>query len=1032
MKALVEWFAQNVIAANILMVLIFMGGFYGLTQVEREFFPQPKLNVINISMEYPGASPAEVEQQICIRIEDSLDGMDGIDELKCVAREGYSITTVDIEYGFDTTTALNEVKSRIDSIITFPVEAELPQIRESLWSSRIVTLSLYGDVSEAELKEYGLQLKDELSSLPDIQKVDFNYPRDYELAIEISDQQLRRYQLSFSEVSDAIRRSSITLPAGKLRTRDGDIQIQTRSQAYTKQDFENIIIRKGDDGSKLTIGDIATVTDGFIEDEWNTRFNGKSGFTLDVSITQNPNITKTSAATLKYLEDKVLPEGIYLELWNNMNDSFQGRLDTLYSNGFGGLVLVFIVLLLFLRPKVALWVSVGIATAIMGAFWLLPLTPASLNIVSTFAFLLILGILVDDAIIVGESIYGVHEKNITGVDGAIKGATQVIMPVSIAVLTTMVFFGSFLFMPPSAPEAHHIAWVVLIALSFSLVESMFILPAHLANMQAEKPPKYFVSKILRAMREKCSSGMSAFIRHYYRPFLIKCMHAKMITLSVFVMVFLIVTSYWLAGWIRTTGFPIVEADFIMANATLSEGTAFKEVENTADYLETSFYELQRFLNQGEVPHGGIIFRAAHNNMAFVAMKIDNFEQIEFTNQELVDKLNSIVGTLGNIEDFNIRTQIFDRGKPISLDIKANSNEALFYARDKVDNLLLEYQGIYNLRDSLDNPRPEIEFNLKPIAETLQLTTSSIARQVRQAFYGEEAQRIPRKREDVRVMIRYPADERQSVDTIQDVWIKTDEGLDIPLEAVADISYKDSYTKIERVDRKRKITLTSDAQPTTPTNEIMKRLYSELLPDIRKQYPDVDISPTGLQEEESELFSSLRLLFAIAMLVIYGLMAIVFKSYWQPVLIMIAIPYGVVGSVIGHVIFDNEMNMFSIMGLIACAGVVVNDNLVLVNRINQYRAEGVVIYDAIINGACDRFRAIILTSITTFVGLLPIMLETSVQAKFLIPMVLSLSFGVMFATFVTLLLVPCFYYSIHRLGQFFNRNTLQPQVSSLPQ
>ncbi len=1026
MKALVEWFTNNVIAANLLMVLIILGGFSGLIQIEREFFPQPKLNTIDITIEYPGASPQEIEQQICTRIEEALDGMDGIQELLCTAYESRSETVIELDYGYDTASALNEAKSRIDAIITFPAEAENPQIREKLWSSEVVSLSLYGDVSETDLKEFGLQLKDELSALPNVPKVELRYPRDYELSIEVSDEQLRRYQLSFDDIARAVNNNSITLPAGRLQTRDGNIQLQTRSQSYSQEEFESIVLIKSDDGTIITIGDIATVNDGFIEDRWNTRINGQTGYILEVFITQNPNITKTSKTVMDFVENRTMPEGIHLEVWNNMNDGFQGRLDTLYSNGFGGLILVFIVLLLFLRPKVAMWVSIGIATAIMGTFWWLPQTIISLNVVSTFAFILILGILVDDAIIVGESIYSEHEKGNVGIAAATKGATSVILPVTIAVLTTIIFFGSFLYMPQSAPEAHAIGWVVLIALTFSLIESMFILPAHLANMQPEKPAKFVLSRYLSQMRNSCAKAMNQFIQNTYRPFLIKCMEAKLLTLSVIGMMFFIAASYWASGWIRTTGFPIVEADFVMVRATLSEGTAFEEVEKTADYLESSFYEFRDTLNQGDVQHGGLIYRAAYNNNAFVALKLENFENMKETNQQLTSRLTKIIGPLPHIEDLKIRTQIIDRGKPISLDIKADSNEALFYARDRVDELLQQYSSIYNLRDSFDNPRPEIEFTLKPLAETLALSKASIAQQMRQAFYGEEAQRIPRKREDVKVMIRYPLSERKSVNSINNVWVRTEDGTRVPLETVADISYQDSYTKIERVDRKRKITLTADAQLGTPIGDIMKKVYNELLPDIQQRYNDVRISPTGLQEEEAEMFSSLGRLFIISLVLIYGLMAIVFRSYWQPILIMVAIPFGVVGSIVGHVIFGSEMNMFSIMGLIACAGVVVNDNLVLVNRINIYRESGKALYDSIIAGACDRFRAIILTSITTFVGLLPIMTETSIQARFLIPMVLSLSFGVLFATIVTLILVPCFYLSIQnisstRIISFFKSN-----------
>lgn len=1026
MKGLVHWFAENNVAANLLMIIIIVGGLQAIPQLDKEFFPQPHLNTIIATVTYPGASPSEVEQQICLRIEEALDGLDGIQETVCIANEGYGNMRVKVDYGYDTSSVLNDVKSRIDAITTFPSETERPQVRQQLWQSRIINVVLYGDVEERALKELGLQLKDELSALSRIQKVEFKYPRDYEVSVEVSKVNLSRYGITFDQVAQAIRMYSLNLPAGKLRTRDGDIQLQTRSQAYDFNDFSNIVLLRSDNGAKVTLGDVAKIEDDFIEDRWSTRINGFPGYSLDVYITQNPNIIATSEAVRKFVDKRraSLPKGVSMDVWLDMNVPYEGRITTLLKNGIGGLLLVFIVLLLFLRPILAMWVVIGILVAFFGAFWFLPMTGTSLNIISLFAFLLVLGILVDDAIIVGESVYSSQERGEVGLEAAVAGTTTVIKPVFFAVVTTMVFFGSLLFMPEFVREPQAIAWVVIISLVFSLIECLFILPSHLAQMRPERQPTWLLTRSLYWLRSKCHNGLKGFISNIYQPFLKRCMDAKMITQTVFVVALLLPTIYWSSGWIQTTGFPIVQADFLMVRVELPEGTPFEQVDELANHIERSMGSVKETLNKGEIPYAGIVQRSAYSNNVFALMEIINFDDIPYSNETILAMLSERIGKLPQAKDLQLRAEIFNRGKPISIEIRAASVEAIQVATQELRTLLGGYEDIFNIRDSLDNPRTELALSLKPLAETMNITVASLAKQVRQAFYGEEAQRIPRAREDVRVMVRYPIEERRSLANILNMWVRSPDGREVPFRTVADVKFQDSYTKIERVDGKRKSTLTADAQPTAPIQEIMRKVYTQLVPKLRKQYADIRIAPSGFQKEEAETFDRIPLLLMLSTLIIFAIMAIAFRSYWQPLLIVIAIPYGIVGSVIGHLIVGREMSMFSLMGIIACAGVVVNDNLVLINKINILREEGKAIYDAIVEAACDRFRAIMLTSLTTFIGLLPIMLERSVQAQFLIPTVISLAFGVFFATFVTLLYVPCFYLSLesfqNRLHRFKKR------------
>ena len=1010
MTKVVAWFVANPIAANILMVLIIVGGVTTIPTVNKEFFPEHELDTVLVSVAYPGAGPAEVEQQICVRIEEVVDTVDGIDKIRCTATEGLGLVTIEVNSQYDSLRVLNETKSRVDAITTFPVESERPQVSEQLWQSRVISVGLAGDIGEANLKELGYQLRDELGALPEVQLVELNQPRNYEVGIEISEQNLRRYSLTFDDVANALRGYSVNLPAGKIRTSDGDIQLQTRSQAYTGQEFADIVLLKKQDGTRVRLGDVATIKDGFEETDVISRLNDKPSLALDVYLTSNPDITATSRAVHAYVAERqaTVPPGVTLVVWRDMNKSFEGRLQTLFSSGLSGLALVFIFLLLFLRPLLAFWVAVGIATAFLGAIWMLPATGVSFNIISLFAFILILGIVVDDAIIVGEAVYTAQGSGLSGPAGAVEGTRVVLKPVIFAVLTTMIVFGTFFFMPEESPEPVHIGTVVLLALLFSLIESLFILPSHLAHMGPERPGRIACLRWLERLRGWLARGLAAFTARYYIPFLQGCLRRSGLTLAVFGVAFLLPATYFIGGWMPASFFPKVTTDYIFVQARMPEGSPFKQQTNIMEHIEDQALRMKKELNAGPVPFAGLIQAYAYDDVVLGLLELTNPEQRTSSNEELKQRWQDYIGDIPAAEELEVVASFGSRGKPIELELSAPTIETLLQASEELKQEFSRYPDVLNIRDSLDTARPEVVVKLKPLGESLSLNLADVALQVRRGFYGEEVQRIPRLREDVKVMVRYPLAERESIASMLKMRIRTPDGQEVPFEQIAEISYAPSYRKIERVDRKRQALVTADIQAGGEATAIVAELLRNKVPEMQARYPGLSVQIEGEQQEEAEFKSAMVSLLIASMIIIYGLMAIVFHSYWQPLLIVTAIPFGIVGAILGHIVIGREVSMFSLMGIIACTGVVVNDNLVLIDRVNRLRDDGIDLWNALIQGAADRFRAIVLTSVTTFVGLLPILTQTSVQAQFLIPMVISLAFGVLLATFVTLVFTPVFY------------------------
>ena len=1031
-RGLLSWFIHNPIAANLLMILLMIGGLLAIPSLDKQFFPTPEISMVSVSMPFPGAGPKEVEEQICSRIEDAIHDLSGIKEIRSTSRQDAGSVMIEAIADYPMQRLTSDIKTRIDAINTFPVDAERPVVTEITYKHLMAVVKLAGELDERELKELGEVLRDDLARQPWISLVDLATPRPYEVSINVSEVNLRRFGLTMTDVVAAVRGASLNLPAGAIKDLDGDIRVQTLGQAYERRDFEKIILLTTRDGAEIRIADVADVADGFEDIDIENTFNGKTALSMSVFVTSNPDVLQTSRVVHQWVERQSLnlPAGVELVVWRDMSKEFRGRVNTLLKNGIGGLVLVALVLVLFLRPMIAFWVSTGIAVAFLGTLFLLPYTGVSLNMVSLFAFLLVLGIVVDDAIIVGEAIHSEHEQGRLGETAALMGVRRVYKPVLYAVISTMVFFTPMLLLPGEwATAAISIPAVVLLALFFSLVESLLILPTHLALLKPEKPSKIRFLRWLGKGRHACANWLGHVSGNRYRPLLALALHHHLLVIALFGVAFAASIAMYGGGWLRTGFFPKVNSDYVFATIDMPEGGAFSEsqimrnrLEEIAQALKIEWNARSEFIDE---PAIGSISASAEGSRVTVA--IQSLSEAVDT-ATLSAEFREAAGPLPEAKEVRMDFTIQDPGKPINLILASRDPADLEKIAPDVRAALLAYPGVFDVSDSFDSPRDEIQLILKPAAESLGITLAEVARQVRQAFYGAEAQRIPRDREDVKVMVRYPEEERRSLANLNSMYIRAPGGVEVPFETVAQYSVEPGFQKLERLDRMRTLEVTADVVPfEADPRAVVEAILKNDLPGWQAQYPGLSLKLDGELQEEAEFSQAMLKYMSLSMLVIYGLMAVAFRSYWQPLLVLTAIPFGIMGAIFGHAILDWQVSIFSMMGVIACAGVVVNDNLVLIDRINTLRNQGYAALEALIQGAQDRFRPIVLTSATTFVGLIPIMSETSVQAQFLIPMVTSLAFGVLFATFVTLLLVPALYLLADDIAGFWQRNFVKVLV-----
>ncbi len=1065
MNKLITWFAENQIAANLMMLLVVIAGLFSLQSTRKELIPNISLDKISISVAFLGASPKEVEKSICIRIEENIFDIEGINELVSRASEGICNVTASIKPSYNSRNVMDGIKARVDTISTFPEQAERAQIREISIKASVASVVVSGNVDEHTLNNIAEIVRDDLTEIQGITQVALRNAKNFEMAIELSETNLHEYDLNFDEVSNAVRSASLDLPAGHLKTDSGDVLLRTQAQAYTKDDFEQLTIRANTDGSAIKLADVAEIIDGFEDVNFKEEFNGKPSLLITVYRVGDQSVLDIADSIKDYIKIKSpqLPEGIELNIWQDKSSYFRSRMNLLMKNALTGLTFVFLILVLFLRFKLAFWVSLGIPVSFMGTFWLLPNVDGSINMISMFGFILVLGIVVDDAIVVGENIHKQHLKGHFGLKGAINGAQEVAKPVVFAVLTSVMAFTPLLFLPGAEGRLWMvIPQIVILTLLFSLIECLFILPAHLATIKApndkEKRVSYRntplrkfydeknrpISRLQLAMikhdekneiegsylQNRFSNGLNNFIEFIYQPFLLKILRWRYVTLTIFLASFFVLIAVLYTGWIQMIFFPKVEGDIAISSIRFSQGTPIAKTEQAIDRIEAAALKLKSDLKQQTgVDHIENIISSiglqtmSHNykegdHVGEVSLALRASENREISSIEIMDLWRNTVGEILGATQLTFQASLRDSGPDISVDFTGRDTKKLSIAAAEFKKHLGQYSGVYDIQDSFDSGKKEIRLHLLPEAKYLGVNAKLLARQVRQAFYGEEVQRIQRGRNDVKVIVRYPKGQRQSIFFLESMFIHLDNGINVPLSEVAEIRYTTSPFEILRIDRKRIITVNAriDNVNASPA-QIRDDIYDNFLDPFDDNFSGVEWNKSGSEKSQDEIINSMIQGFVLAMIGIYALMAIPFKSYLQPLIVMSAIPFGLIGALLGHMLLGLDISLLSLSGMIAVAGVVVNDNLVLVDYINRNRDAGVELSQAIRDAGASRFRPIILTSLTTFAGLTPLMLERSVQAQFLIPMAVSLAFGVMFATIVSLLLVPASYYILEDFKRF---------------
>ncbi len=1098
MKPVIAWFANNHVAANLLMGLIILAGLVSMPLMPMKSFPDIEIPVISISVPYLGAAPEEVEEGVCVRIEEELEGIEGVKEITSVANEGLCTVAVELYEDADEAKALDDVKNRVDSIDTFPEETEQPIVNLVTNIRNVLDIAITGPADERTLKELGQQVRDDITALPGVTQATVSNVRPYEISIEVSETSLRRNGLTFDQVANAVRSGSLDLPGGSIKTSAGEILLRTKGQAYWGRDFEKLVITTRADGTRLYLEDVATVIDGFADTDQTLRFNGNPAALIRVQRMGEQDLQDISRTVKQYIEKARyrLPEGVTLTVWNDDSTVLQDRLDTLMNSGRQGFLMVLILLALFLRPRLAFWVSLGVPVAFLGAIFLTNALGMSIDAISLFGFILVLGILVDDAIVVGESVHSNQQDHIPQLKAAIIGAQQVTIPVTFGVLTTVAAFMPLLFGVGFMGQVMAvIATTVICCLVFSVIESQLILPAHLGHTSVQSASGEvsmmlvpilgiilmgfandlrtyialvvctfsillalhfagyfapFANMIIR-QQARFSAGLEGFINVQFRSFTDRAIAARYVTAALAFVALLSAIGIVASGRLPFSFFPPLASDQVIAKLTMPLGSSGATTNEAVKQLEASAQKVReelnaRFADAPPVTHimaavgghasssrgppssssGGSGTATAH--LGEVTMQLSPSQTRFLETREIANIWRKANGLIADAVELKFNSSLFTAGNDIDIQLEGDNVDDLRVVAEKLRFKLAGYPGVIDITDSFRSGKQELKLSILPEGEALGLTLGSLARQVRQAFYGDEAQRIQRGRDDVRVMVRYTEAERRSLSSLDSMRIRTPAGDEVPFTTVAKAELGRGFSSIRRADSRRVVNVVADVDRTQITaNEVISDLDRGHIQALTRDFPRVSYRLEGSQADQGEAAQSLVPLFFVALFIIFALLAIPLQSYSQPLIIMSVIPFAFVGAIWGHLImktfgYVSGLAMMSVLGFVAASGVVVNSSLVLVHRVNELRENGLDLHDAVLAASVSRCRPIILTSMTTFVGLSPLMLNTSVQAQFLVPMAVSLSFGVLFATVVTLLVVPSGYLILEDLGRFIKRTS----------
>jgi len=1033
---MIEWFARNHVAANLLMVGILTTGLITINRdVALELMPDFNLDTITINTVLPGGNPRSIEETITSRVEEAIADIEGIEKVTSRSSEGISSVFAQVEAGYDNQAILSDVKIRVDALNTLPLDAERPVIQLAEVPIQVIGLAIYGDeVTYDTLFQVAADAREALLQVNGVTQVGPLQAPRREMHIEVAPETLEQYNLTLANIGRAIQRNAVDISAGNLQTRDGDILVRTNGQAFYAKDFEKIPVARSDD-RVVYLKDIATIRDGYELRQVETTYNDEQAITFEVYRVGKQNTIELSQKTKKFIAEyeKNLPTGVKFGTYGETAKVVEDRLNTLIQSAFYGGILVMILLAVFLRPAVAFWVGIGIPVCFLGSFAMMPLFGLTLNMITMFAFLIVLGIVVDDAIVTGENIYRHQRLGMDPAEAAIFGTKEVAVPVTFGVITTMVAFAPLLTVEGQlANFAKQIPLIVIPVLAFSLIESKLILPAHMSSIKARDEDKITgFSK----WQQNFSRKFEQSIITVYKPFLKRCVSNKTVTLVSAICIFAVTITIVSTGWLKASFFPQFEDDAVFVQLSMPSTTGYETTKANVDHITDTARELSKeFINPetGEslfkyyVSVAGLTFGptgitfGTNKGVAIIEVASSEERPADFSISQVRERLREEVGDIPGAEKLSYASSFGNFGLPISIAIYGKDDERITLAVEKIREYLRVYPGVFDIQDNYTSGKEQLQLELRPLSDSLGLSLADVSLQVREAVYGFEAQRIQRGYDELKVMVRYPLENRSSMTDIGNMPINiSTTNRTIPLSQLVDLSASVSPTAIYRDRQRHTVTVSADVDTTLYDVNVIRNDLKEFLEPLFAAEPSLDFNLDGQAETQQETNESFMLGFIAVIVMIYALLAIPFKSFTQPFIVMSIIPLAIVGSVVGHLIMDVQFSMLSVMGILALTGIVVNDSLVLVDYINQERARGKPIMDAILTAGEVRFRPVMLTSLTTFVGLMPLMFSSNLQAQALIPMAVSLGYGILFATVITLVVVPVNYLIFHQVGLRWN-------------
>ncbi len=1025
-KGPIAWMVKNPVAANLLMMLCLVGGFATFKGITQEVFPDMTADSVNISVSYPGGTPEEMEQSVCLVAEEAVRSLEGIDEVTSVAGEGSASIRAELLDGVDPIKVYQDIKSEIDRITTFPDGSERPVVSLAARRRESMALVMYGDTSELTLRNIAEQVRDRLLQSENITQVDLHGTRDLEISIEVSQEELRRHGLTHEALASSINSQSREISGGGIKTDSGETLLRMQERRDDGLEFARAPVLASEDGTALTLGDIATVLDGLEESDHFATYNGKPAIMIDIYRVGDQTPSQISAVVMDLMPQiqEQLPEGIGIEILKDRTDTFFQRAHMLLRNGAMGLVLVLIVLGLFLEMRLAFWVMMGIPISFLGSMLLMPATGLSINMITMFAFILSLGIVVDDAIVVGENIYHNLQNGMDPKEAAIKGAREVGTPVGFSILTNIVAFVPLMLMPGMMGRVLGMMPIVVISVFvISWVESLYILPAHLSHGRKREPRGVF--GILHGFQQRFSHTFRNWVKTKYGPFLEFCLSHRYVVVAAAFSVLIFVGGYWASGRMGFSMFTTVESDYAKASATLPFGSPVEKTEAVAARLVKGAQNVLAESGHPELVEGIVAEtgRAGANQAEVKVFLADpEIRDTIMSTDAFVQAWRAKVGDLPSVRFIRYAS---DEGGPgsgpaLTVELRHQNIDTLEQAARALSTELGNYPLVQDVNDGVEEGKTQFDFTLKPEAISLGLSASDVGRQVRAAFEGTEVLRQQRGRNEVKVKVRLPKEERSRMHNFENFVLRTPDGGEVMLSDVVDVSVGKSYTTINRRNGMRTLTVIADVRPKSKAGEVMSKLDAQYFPQLLRQFPGLDYSYEGHTAEDRKSMGSMAVTIPMVLLAIYALLAIPFRSYTQPIIVMVSIPFGIIGAIIGHLLLGYNMTMMGIVGMLALSGVVVNDALVLITFANKRRAEHATAHDAVVSAGIQRFRPILLTTLTTFGGLMPMMLESSRQAKFLIPMAISLGFGILFATVIALILVPSLYMVVDDCGRLRQR------------